>query len=69
MDVQRPTVKIPQHKHCLACGRAIKVKDETCSAECKAEWDKTVKRKRFWLLVYGAMAVVLVMLSLTLGRG
>ncbi len=61
------TVAIPQHKHCQVCGRAIKSKETMCSAECKAEWDKTVKRKQLWMVAYiGAAMVMVVVILLTL---
>ena len=61
------TVPIPQHKHCQVCGKAIRSKETMCSDECKADWDKTVKRKQLWLVAYVAAAmvmVVVIMLSL-----
>ena len=36
-------------------------------AECKAEWDKTVKRKQLWMVAYiGAAMVMVVVILLTL---
>ena len=61
------TVQIPQHKHCQVCGKAIRSKETMCSDECKAEWDKTISKKKLWLVAYIAAAVVMVvvlMLSL-----
>ena len=64
MDNQRITVKIPQHRHCQVCGKAIKERDEMCSDACKKEWDKTIKRKKLWLWAYGAVAVVVAMMAM-----
>jgi predicted nucleic acid-binding Zn ribbon protein len=41
-----------------------------CSDECKAEWDKTISKKKLWLVAYIAAAVVMVVvLMLSLGGG
>jgi len=64
------TVQIPQHKHCQVCGKAIRSKETMCSDECKAEWDKTISKKKLWLVAYIAAAVVMVVvLMLSLGGG
>jgi predicted nucleic acid-binding Zn ribbon protein len=62
MENPKITIKIPQHRHCQVCGKAIKAKDEMCSDRCKKDWDKTVKRKRFWLMAYGLSAAMLVLI-------
>jgi predicted nucleic acid-binding Zn ribbon protein len=62
------TAQIPQHKHCQVCGKAIRSKETMCSAECKADWDKTVKRKQWWLVAYvGAAMVMVVVILLSMG--
>jgi len=64
------TVPIPQHKHCQVCGKAIRSKQAMCSDECKADWEKTVKRKQIWLIAYVAAAMVMVVvIMLSLGGG
>jgi predicted nucleic acid-binding Zn ribbon protein len=62
------TVPMPQHKHCTNCGKAIPPKEEMCSDKCKAEWDRTVKRKRYTMYAYIGFTGVIVLL-LILGRG
>jgi predicted nucleic acid-binding Zn ribbon protein len=62
------TVPIPQHKHCQVCGKAIRSKETVCSGECKANLDKTVKRKQLWLVAYiGAAMVMVVVVFLSMG--
>ena len=61
MENQSLILKIPQHRHCQVCGKAIKAKEEMCSERCKKDWENTVKRKRFWLMAYGLSAAVLVL--------
>ena len=56
------TVPIPQHKHCQVCGKAIRSKEEMCSDECKAQWDSTLKKKRYTMwawMGFGAVIIVL----------
>jgi predicted nucleic acid-binding Zn ribbon protein len=55
------SVPIPQHKHCQVCGKAIRQKETMCSDECKAEWDRTVKKKQWWLVAYIGAAMVMVL--------
>ncbi len=62
------TAPIPQHRHCQVCGKAVRSKEEMCSPECKAEWDKTVRRKQYTMYAYLGFGVVIVVLIL-LGRG
>jgi predicted nucleic acid-binding Zn ribbon protein len=62
------TAPIPQHKHCQVCGKAIRSKEIMCSDECKAEWDRTVKKKQWWLVAYvGAAMVMVVVIILSMG--
>jgi len=64
------TVQIPQHKHCQVCGKAIRSKETMCSDGCKAEWDKTISKKKLWLVAYIAAAMVMVVvIMLSLGGG
>jgi len=63
-------VKLPQHKHCQVCGRAIKSKLTMCSDECKADWDRTVKKKQYTLYAYfGFALIIVVFIMLSMGGG
>lgn len=39
---------ITSHKHCLNCGVSISPERETCSPKCQEEWDRMMKKKKFW---------------------
>jgi predicted nucleic acid-binding Zn ribbon protein len=43
-----PAPIVTDHKHCLNCGVSISPDKENCSAKCQEEWDKMIKRKKFW---------------------
>ncbi len=55
--------KIPQHSHCQICGKAIPFGETICSDKCKTEYDDFLKkRRRYMYLMYGTLAVLLVLL-------
>lgn len=58
--------RIPQHRHCEACGKAFAGEDHFCSAECKESAGKNAKgkiRKLFlvWIVIVVATVVLLLM--------
>ncbi len=44
----KDTVDVQFHKHCVNCGVSISPDRETCSPKCQNEWDRMVKKKKFW---------------------
>ena len=56
----RGAVKIAQHRHCVACGKAVPPDKQQCSEACKAEFDKSVKSRK--MLVYVIYAMVAIMM-------
>ncbi len=54
--------KYGEHKHCIACGRAVPLSQDFCSVECKDTYgkaDKKSSRKGIWQFVMiGAVMVV-----------
>lgn len=62
-------VQIPNHSHCLICTRAVPFGDKTCSAQCEQQHtDLQKRRKRSMVLLYGLMALsVLLLLLGTMG--
>jgi len=45
------------------CGKAVPIEETLCSDKCKGEYDAFVKkRKRYLYLMYGSLAVLLVLL-------
>jgi predicted nucleic acid-binding Zn ribbon protein len=62
------SVQIPQHKHCQNCGKAVRSKETVCSDECKAEWDRMIKKKQYTTYAFLGLGVFVIMMFL-LGRG
>ena len=58
--------EVPSHKHCVNCGVSIDPTSETCSEKCQAEWDRMLKRKKFWnyLPIIGALFLALIWILL-----
>ena len=62
---EKEVSQIPQHRHCVACGRAFTGSGRFCSPECQANSGKEVKGKLRKLgLVWVAIVVVTVVLVL-----
>jgi len=47
-DISVEATHFPPHKHCLNCGLSIPPGKETCSGACKEQWEKMLKRKKYW---------------------
>ncbi len=58
--------RLPQHKHCLTCGRAISPKNEYCSDECEEKRINTLQKKKRQLLILYAISVVIVIVAFLL---
>ena len=55
--------KIPQHAHCQMCGKAVPVNETLCSEECKQKYQNLLKkRRRYIYIMYGAIAVMIIVL-------
>lgn len=53
-----PVAKVPNHSHCVQCGKAIPADDRTCSAECADELEEeNTRRKRMMYFTYGLLAL------------
>ena len=56
---------IPQHGHCNICGKAIKFGEAICSEKCQKEYEQFVKKRKMYVyIMYGAVAVLLVVVFL-----
>lgn len=52
------TIQIPNHGHCIICGRAVPFGEKSCGKACaEAVEEQTAKRKKQMLLLYGLMAI------------
>ena len=58
--------RLPQHKHCIICFRAINLDKDYCSGECEMTHSiKVKKQKRMVYMMYGILAVVFVFILLS----
>jgi predicted nucleic acid-binding Zn ribbon protein len=55
--------RLPQHKHCLNCGRAVSPSKEFCTEECETERIGMLRRKRRQLLILYVGSVVVLLLA------
>ncbi len=52
-----------QHKHCQVCGKPVPVDEKFCSEKCREEYEDLVsKRKKRQYIMFGLLAVFLVLL-------
>lgn len=57
--------RIPQHAHCQICGKAIPYGEIVCSDECRERYGALVKKRKMYIYVmYGALALLLLMFVL-----
>ena len=56
--------RIPQHKHCNNCGKAVPVSETLCSENCKEQWEAVIKKRmlhyRIFLLSVAAVIALMV---------
>ena len=58
--------RIPQHKHCMICHKAIPAKEDLCSEECKEKYEQLDrKRRNYMYIMYGLFAMIIVMVMLS----
>jgi predicted nucleic acid-binding Zn ribbon protein len=58
--------RLPQHKHCLSCGRATSPKKEYCSDDCETERIEMLQRKKKQLMMLYAVSVAVVIVAFVL---
>ncbi len=59
--------RIVQHIHCPVCKKAMAASKITCSDECQASHDITMRsKKRTQYLFYASMVVLIIVLTLQL---
>jgi len=54
--------RIPQHKHCTQCGKAVPVSERFCSDNCKGLWDGMVKKRMLQYRLYLLSAAAIIFL-------
>lgn len=62
-----PMAEIPQHTHCITCGRAIPLGEKFCSEECERAHKETIRKKKNQLLVLYLVAIIVMLLALFSG--
>ncbi len=56
----REVERIPQHRHCLNCGKAFTGSGDYCSEECgNTKRDEIKKKKNILLLIWIAAALMM----------
>jgi predicted nucleic acid-binding Zn ribbon protein len=58
--------RLPQHKHCITCGKAVSPKDEYCSDDCERRRVDTLARKKKQLLLLYAISIGVVIVAFIL---
>jgi predicted nucleic acid-binding Zn ribbon protein len=59
--------RIPQHKHCLICHKAIPAKIDVCSDECDTKYKAIEsKRKNYMYIMYALFAFIILMVVFSL---
>jgi predicted nucleic acid-binding Zn ribbon protein len=63
--MSEPTERIPQHKHCVQCGRAYVGEGRYCSDACKESKANELKKTKrnltyIWLIAVAVMVVVII---------
>ena len=53
---------IPQHSHCQICGKAVKFGETVCSEKCQKDYEQYAKKRKMYVyIMYGALAILLIM--------
>jgi predicted nucleic acid-binding Zn ribbon protein len=59
--------RIPQHKHCMVCNKAIPSKENLCSEDCENEYNRRTKKSRMYLyIMYGLFFVIIIAFVLSI---
>ena len=61
------TEKIPQHRHCVSCGKAFVGEGKFCSDACRETSSVEVKGKLRKYLIYEVILVAVVVIALWFG--
>jgi len=59
--------EVPQHTHCITCGRAIPLNEKFCSEECERAHKETIRKKKNQLLILYVAAIGIMLLALLSG--
>lgn len=59
--------RVPQHRHCKECDRAVPSKDEFCDEKCEAAWKGKMKAKKRQLMYFYMLLVAIMIITIVLG--
>jgi predicted nucleic acid-binding Zn ribbon protein len=63
----RTAQRIPQHKHCMICNKAIPAKITLCSDECEEKYKAIEsKRRNYMYIMYALFAFIILMVIFSL---
>lgn len=51
--------RVPQHKHCLNCDKAIPLDRKYCDEKCEAERERVLKAKKRQLLIFYVIMILI----------
>ena len=58
--------RIPQHRHCKNCDKAVQVKDEFCDKDCEKSWKDKMHGKRRQLIYFYMLMVAIMIMAISL---
>ncbi len=61
--------RIPQHKHCRNCDKAVPADREYCDEECEQHHKASVKAKKKQLQIFYVIMIVIFIFALLLSFG
>ena len=56
--------RIPQHRHCRACGKAYTGDGDYCSEECENEKKNEIRKKKNILMIIWVLAVLMMIYAI-----
>lgn len=61
---EKYTEKIPQHRHCLKCGKAFTGDGEYCGPDCEKGRKDEIKKKKNFLIIIWVLAVLMMVYAI-----
>lgn len=55
--------RIPQHRHCQMCHKAIPLEETMCSEACRLQWQGMMRKKRNQLIFIWVMAAIVLLIA------
>jgi len=58
--------RVPQHRHCSNCDKAIPYKEKFCDETCEGEYKGRIKTKKRQLMYFYAAMIAVFVISISL---